>query len=138
MTVVCASQSRNFGSCFIAWSATGSLVAAIAKAIRISSACKRGLWLPKFSVSDSLQPYGPQPARVLNPWDFPGKNTGVCYHALPQGILPTQGSNPRLLCLLHWQVCSLSLAPPGKVMYFLGLFKKHNKRHFLYIHIKDC
>ena len=28
-------------------------------------------------------------------------------HALPQGILPTQGSNPCLLCLLHWQEGSL-------------------------------
>ena len=28
--------------------------------------------------------------------DFPGKNTGVCGHALPQGIFPTQGLNPGL------------------------------------------
>ena len=25
-------------------------------------------------------------------------------HALLQGIFPTQGSNPSLLCLLHWQL----------------------------------
>ena len=31
-----------------------------------------------------------------------------------QGIFPTQGSNPCLLHLLHWQVDSLPLAPPGK------------------------
>ena len=30
-------------------------------------------------------------------------------HALLQGLFPTQGSNPRLLCLLHWQVGSLPL-----------------------------
>ena len=35
-------------------------------------------------------------------------------HALLQGIFPTQGSNPHLLCLLHWQAGSLPLAPPGK------------------------
>ena len=29
-----------------------------------------------------------------------GKNTGVGYHALLQGIVPTQGSNQHLLCLL--------------------------------------
>ena len=29
--------------------------------------------------------------------DFPGKNTGVGYHALLQGIFPTQGSNAGLL-----------------------------------------
>ena len=31
-----------------------------------------------------------------------------------QGIFPTQGLNPRLLHLLHWQVDSLPLALPGK------------------------
>ena len=36
------------------------------------------------------------------------------YHALLQGIFLTQGSNPRLLYLLHWQVGSLPLVPPGK------------------------
>ena len=44
----------------------------------------------------------------------PGKNTGMDCHALLQGIFQTQGSNPRLLCLLRWQAGSLPLAPPGK------------------------
>ena len=35
-------------------------------------------------------------------------------HALLQGIFPTQGSNLRLLRLLHWQAGFLPLAPPGK------------------------
>ena len=48
-------------------------------------------------VSDSLQPYGLQPSRLLCPLNSPGKNTGESYHALLQGILPTQGSNPGLL-----------------------------------------
>ena len=60
-------------------------------------------------VSDSLQPHRLQPARLLCPWNFPGKNTGVGCHALLHGIFLTQGSNPRLLCLLHWQVDSLPL-----------------------------
>ena len=34
--------------------------------------------------------------------------------ALLQGIFPTRGSNPRLLCLLHWQAGSSPLAPAGK------------------------
>ena len=46
--------------------------------------------------------------------DSPGKNTGVVYGALLQGIFPTQGSNPRLLHLLHWQEGSLLLVPAGK------------------------
>ena len=38
------------------------------------------------------------------PWDFPGKNTGVAWHFLFQGIFPTQGSKS---CLLFWEACSL-------------------------------
>ena len=59
-------------------------------------------------VPDSLWPRGVQPARLLCPWDSPGKNTGVGCHALLQGIFPTQGSNPGLphcrrilYCLSH-------------------------------------
>ena len=44
------------------------------------------------------------------PWGFPHKNTEMGCHALLQGIFPTQGSNPHLLCLLHWQVGSLPLS----------------------------
>ena len=44
-----------------------------------------------------------------------GKNKpGVGSHFLLQGIFPTQELNLCLLCLLHWQVASLPLAPPGK------------------------
>ena len=50
------------------------------------------------------------PARPLCPWDSPGKNTGTGCHFLLWGVFPTQGSNPRLLCLLHWQVNSLPLS----------------------------
>ena len=33
-------------------------------------------------VSDSLWPHGLQPTRLLHPWDFPGKSTGVGCHCL--------------------------------------------------------
>ena len=51
-------------------------------------------------------------ARFLCPWDSPGKNTRMGCHALLQETFPTQGSNPCLLCLLHWQAGSLPLGPP--------------------------
>ena len=35
-------------------------------------------------VSDSLQPHGLQPTRLLCPWDFLGKSTGVGCHCLLQ------------------------------------------------------
>ena len=39
-----------------------------------------------------LVPHGPQhPARLLCPWNFPGKNIGVGCHFLLQGIFPAQG-----------------------------------------------
>ena len=51
--------------------------------------------LPKAKVShsvtyDSLWPHRRLPTRIFCPWDSPGKNTGVGYHALLQGIFPTQ------------------------------------------------
>ena len=47
-------------------------------------------------MSDSWQPHGLQPTRLLHPWDSPGKSTGVGSHFLLQGIFPTWGSNPGL------------------------------------------
>ena len=61
----------------------------------------------------SLRPFGLWPTRLLCPWNFSGKNTGVGCHFLLQRIFPTQGLNPHLLHLLHWQADYLSLAPPG-------------------------
>ena len=55
--------------------------------------------------------------------DSPGKNTGVGCHFLLQRIFPTQGLNPRLLHLLHWQADSFPLAPPGKPLLH---FASHN------------
>ena len=48
-------------------------------------------------MSDSLQPHGLQPARLLCLWDFPSKNTGLGCSSLLQGILPIQ---ILILCLL--------------------------------------
>ena len=48
-------------------------------------------------MSNSLPPHGLEPARLLCPWDFPGKNIGVGCHFILQGIFLTQRSNPGLL-----------------------------------------
>ena len=73
------------------------------------------------SVSDSAAPW------LLCPWDFLGKNTRMGCHLLLQGIIPTQGLNPCLLCLLCWQVGSLPLASPGKPArcWFKPIFKSN-------------
>ena len=63
------------------------------------------------------------------------------YHFLFQGIFLTQGLNPHLLCVLHWQVGSSPLASPGKpkalysssifFFFFLSYFRDHS--HLLLI-----
>ena len=45
---------------------------------------------------------------------FSRQEYGSGLHALLQGIFPTQESNSCLSCLLHQQVGSLPLVPPGK------------------------
>ena len=47
-------------------------------------------------MSSSLGFQGLWPARLLCPWDFPVRNTGVGCHFLLQEIFPTQGLNPGL------------------------------------------
>ena len=60
-------------------------------------------------MSDSLRPHGLQPTRLLHPWDFPGKSTGVGRHRLLQShsvtlfLLPLSGS----FCLLSAAAKSL-------------------------------
>ena len=71
--------------------------------------------------SNSLWCYGLQPASFLCPWDFPGKNTGVGCHALPQGMIPNQQLNPCLLYLLHWQAILLPLSHLGSPCICTGM-----------------
>ena len=77
--------------------------------------------VPSCSVlSNSLQPHGLQPAKLLCLWDSPGKKTGVGCHFLLWGIFLTRGLSPRLLCL-HWQAGSIPLAPPWRFHQLLQL-----------------
>ena len=70
-------------------------------------------------MSDSLRPYELYPTRLPCPWDSAGKDTGVGCHALLLEIFLTWGLNLHLLCLLHWQVDSLPLTPPGSPLDFV-------------------
>ena len=87
-------------------------------------------------VSNSLRPHGLWPSRLLCPWESPCKNNGEGCHSFLQRIFPTQGSNPYLLCFLHWQVRSLPLVPPGKPIKPIALPKQlmwtscHQSREF--------
>ena len=57
---------------------------------------EKGKW-SRSVVCDSLRPHGLQPTRLLRPWDFPGKSTGVGCH-----------------CLLHFPGDSGVKNPPAK------------------------
>ena len=81
---------------------------------------KEGLFWLCAVLSGSVVPKSLQPhvlyARLLCPWNFLDKNTEVGCYFLLQGIFLTQESNPRLLSLLLWQMDSLPLASPGRLM----------------------
>ena len=54
-------------------------------------------------VSASSQPHGLQPTRLLHPWDFPGKSTGVGCHC----VLPRVPRTPQ------WRISSSREAVPS-------------------------
>ena len=53
-------------------------------AISFSNVWKWKVKVKSLVVSDPRQPHGLQPTRLLHPWDFPGKSTGVGCHCLLQ------------------------------------------------------
>ena len=74
-------------------------------------------WMCELScsvMSDSLQPYGLQPIRLLCPWDSPSKNTGGV--AMPSSRGPSQSRDHTCIFYVSpaLQAGSLPLAPPGK------------------------
>ena len=59
-------------------------------------------------------------SRLLHPWDFPSKNTGVDCHLLLQEIFPTQRLNPGLL---HCRQTLYPLSHQGSLMWRLESYK---------------
>ena len=73
-----------------------------------------------------LWPHGLYPARLLCPWDFPGKNTGVSCHFLLQGNLPKLGTEPKSSAS---QADSLPLSQPGSPFLFYWPVSLHSVSH---------
>ena len=83
--------------------------------------------------------------------ESPGRNTGVGCHALLQGVFPTQGLNPLLLLLLHWQAgspppvtsdewafyCVIHEFNEPKVPWKLGLSENVPRGRALHVIIRD-
>ena len=80
-------------------------------AISLSNAWKWKVKGKLLVVSNSSRPHGLQPTRLLCPWDFPGKSTGVGRHRLLRlytlggGYSPTE--NPHVI-VQRRRICILS------------------------------
>ena len=70
-------------------------------------------------MSDSVQPHGLQPTRLLCPWDSPGKNTGVDCHFLLQCMKVKSESEVAQSCLTLSNLMDCSL--PGSSVH--GIFQ---------------
>ena len=68
----------------------------------------------RLAMSNSLWPIGLQPARLLCPCNFLGKNTGMGCHFLLQEIFPTQGLELASPVFTALQADSLPTEPSGK------------------------
>ena len=75
-------------------------------------------------VSDSSRPNGLKPTRLLHPWDFPGKSTGVGCHCLLLGLthyilnnyikkIIVLSAKSLQLCTTLWDPTDWLLCPPG-------------------------
>ena len=62
-------------------------------------------------IPNSLQLYELYPPKLLCPWNFPGKSTGMGNHTLLQVIFQAHGSNPLccIFCIDKWIVYYNSL-----------------------------
>ena len=114
--LVCFNMSQL---CFILFS-----LSSFTSFVRFISICCFHCLVAKLCLT--LRPSGQWPARLLCPWDSPGKNTGVGCHDLLQAFFPTQGSNPCLSCLLYRQAYSIALCHLTSVP--MSLHKTKTKR----------
>ena len=73
-------------------------------AISFSSARKWKVRVSRSVVSDPQRPHGLQPTRLLRPWDFPGKSTGVGCHCL---LLLLTKPKIKWACFVIWKYVSM-------------------------------
>ena len=80
-------------------------------------------------VSDSLQPHGPKPPRLLRPWDFPGKNTGSVAISFSQGLNCVSCIGRQFL--YHWA----TRESPQDIVYLLIYFKNMVDVQYSMLHV---
>ena len=122
-SILCApwGPQQNWVTHLTGWTQSGQVQwphtvqgASICGSAFIGSAC-----LVASVMSDSLRPHGPWPARLLCPWDSPGKNTGVgCYFPLHLLVLgnfnnkhPLESGKSGGCCFLVTKPCPTFATP---------------------------
>ena len=75
----CLENPRDGGAW---WAAVCGVAQSRTRLKRLSSSSAHIMCVSCSVVSDSSRPHGLQPTRLLCPWDFPGKSTGVGCHCL--------------------------------------------------------
>ena len=72
-------------------------------------------------VSYSERPHGLQATRVLHPWDFPGKSTGVGCQELAKGYIATQWELAKGYIATQWLRWAFTAGLSGSVVWLLPL-----------------
>ena len=95
------------------WAAVYGVAQSRTRLKRLSSSSSGACVLSHFSRVQLFATLWTVVLQVLCPWNSPGKNTGVGYHALLWGSSWPR-SNLCLLCLSHGRAGSLPLVAPGE------------------------
>ena len=90
-------------------------------------------------VPDCSWPYGLQPTRLLHPWDFPGKSTGVGCHCLLCPSWTIKGKTEIHKCLQAWapysKAHSLEWIIRLKCLRDLCLSRKSRNKHLNFLFV---
>ena len=82
-------------------------------------------------MSDSSWPHGLQPTRLLRPWDFPGKSTGVWCHCLLWMHVEIYLKDRWFSCiLLFWMCLSIDVLKGNSKFFLANYFPIGTQIHF--------
>ena len=89
---------------------------------------EKGKW-SRSVMSDSLRPHGLQPTRLLCPWDFPGKSTGVGCHCLLPPFLLSVSYLYFASQIKFFSIVRPCLIFPVVLVYLMYMYPCHGSHH---------